>query len=322
MTDNNYHKQIRQKIQTIYNAADDPLFTEAEVTEIVNTQNNAKSPGEDGFNAQIIQNLHITEPLFLTKLYNKCLTLGVFPDKWKTCVVKIIRKSGNRDFRNAKSYRPISLLSVFAKILEKLIINRTMFYLKSNNLLDDNQYGFTPQKSTIDAIHSTVDFIRSALERKGFALLIAIDISGAFDNASWSIILECLRAMELPRNLFYLTKSYFSNRTAKLWLLNTQVFKKLSMGCPQGSASGPGYWNIIFNSCLKLKFAKDTEVKGFADDALLVSFAKSTAELQIKVNEALNLLSQWAVNNKLEFNASKTTAVLFTRNLKYNNPKI
>jgi hypothetical protein len=241
MTDNNYHKQIRQKIQTIYNAADDPLFTEAEVTEIVNTQNNAKSPGEDGFNAQIIQNLHITEPLFLTKLYNKCLTLGVFPDKWKTCVVKIIRKSGNRDFRNAKSYRPISLLSVFAKILEKLIINRTMFYLKSNNLLDDNQYGFTPQKSTIDAIHSTVDFIRSALERKGFALLIAIDISGAFDNASWSIILECLRAMELPRNLFYLTKSYFSNRTAKLWLLNTQVFKKLSMGCPQGSASGPGY---------------------------------------------------------------------------------
>jgi hypothetical protein len=53
-----------------------------------------------------------------------------------------------------------------------------------------------------------------------------------------------------------------------------------------------------------------------------VSFAKSTAELQIKVNEALNLLSQWAVNNKLEFNASKTTAVLFTRNLKYNNPKI
>ncbi len=153
-------------METIYNSADDPLFTEAEVTEIVNTQNNAKSPGEDGFNAQIIKNLHKTEPLFLTKLYNKCLTLGVFPDIWKSSVGKVIRKSGKRDFRNAKSYRPISLLSVFAKILEKLLINHTIFYLKSNNLLDENQYGFTPQKSSIDAIFSAIDFIQLAFEMR------------------------------------------------------------------------------------------------------------------------------------------------------------
>ncbi len=148
------------------------------------------------------------------------MILEVFPDKWKKYVVKIIRKSGSHDFRNSKSYRSTSLLSVFAKIFEKLLKNCTIFYLKSNNLLDDNQYGFTPQKSTIDAISSAIDFIRWAFEMRGYALLIALDINGAFDRYWLPMILDKLREMECPPNLFSLTKSYFSGRIAKLWFQN------------------------------------------------------------------------------------------------------
>jgi hypothetical protein len=128
--------------------------------------------------------------------------------------------------------------------------------------------------------------------------------------------------MECPRNLFLLTRSDFSCRIAKFWFQNIEVFKSITKGCPQGSTSGPGFWNIVFNSCLKLRFEKDTYGQGFADDLLLKSFAKSTDELEGKVNKALELFSQWAENNKLEFNASKITAVLFTKNLKFIEPKI
>jgi ribonuclease HI len=321
-TDNDYHKEIRQKVDAVYNCADDLMFNELEVTEIVNKQNISKSPGEDGFNALIVKNFHKIDPSFLTNLYNKCLTIGVFPEKWKSSVIKVIRKSGNRDYTKPNAYRPISLLSVFAKILEKLLINRINYYLNINGLLNENQYGFTPQKSTTDAIHSAVNFIRQAFERHGYALLIALDIVGAFDNAWWPMILNCLREMACPGNLYRLTKSYFSNRTAKLWFQNIQVSKRLTKGCPQGSSCGPGFWNVIFNKCLQLSFSREIQSKGFADDTLLLTFAESISELELKTNEALSMLSKWALNNKLEFSPSKTSAVLFTRNIKNNNPKI
>ncbi len=197
-----------------------------------------------------------------------------------------------------------------------------MFHLKTKGCLDEKKFGFTPQKSTIDAIFSAIDFIRQTFEMRGYAMLIALDITGAFNNCWWPMILDTLREMECPRNLFLLTKSYFSCRIAKLWFQNIEVSKSITKGCSQGSTSGPGFWNIVFNSCLKLGFEKDTYGQGFADDLLLKSFAKSTDELEGKVNKALELLSQWAENNKLEFNASKTTAVLFTKNLKFIEPKI
>ncbi len=207
-------------------------------------------------------------------------------------------------------------------MLEKLLINRITYFLKTNNLLDENQYGFTAQKSTVDAIFSATNFIKKAYEKKGYALLIALEIVGAFDQAWWPMILDSLAIMNCPKNLLFLTKSYFNDRVAKLWYQNIEVTKNLSKGCPQGSACGPGFWNIIFNSCLKLNFPSTVSMNGFADDALLQIFARTIPELETKAKESLNLLSIWAKNNKLEFNESKTTTILFTRNQKFIQPKI
>ncbi len=126
-----------------------------------------------------------------------------------------------------------------------------MYYLNSNNLLSDKQYGFTPQKSTEDALHSIKEFIEKAFDEKGFAAVIAVDINGAFDNAWWAKILFTLKTKECPKNLFELVKSYFENRSAKLWFLNTETTRQLNIGCPQGSASGPFYWNIQYNDLLE-----------------------------------------------------------------------
>jgi hypothetical protein len=248
--------------------------------------------------------------------------LGAFPDSWKISVVKILEKSGKEDYREPKAYRPISLLPVFAKVLEKLLITRITYYLENKGLLNKRQYGFTAQRSTVDAIAAAVAFIKKAYKTKGFALLIALDIIGAFDNAWWPIILDSLRNMKCSKNLYYLTKSYFTNRYAKLWYQNIQTVKKLSRGCPQGSACGQGFWNVIFNSCLNLKFPSGVEEIGFADDTLLEAMATNVTDLELKVNHALDLLSKWSICNKLEFNPKKTSVVLFTKNINYAAPKL
>jgi hypothetical protein len=179
-------------------------------------------------------------------------------------------KKNKIDYTDPKSYRPISLLAVFAKVLEKLLTNRVNYYLRSNNLLSEQQYGFTPQKSTIDAILNAKNFIHSSFQRKGFAMLIALDISGAFDNAFWPKILVNLQQLKCPKNLYYLTKSYFSQRFASLWIQNKQISKSLSKGCPQGSACGPGYWGIIIDTLLKTEFPSGVQIQAFADDCLLM----------------------------------------------------
>jgi hypothetical protein len=70
---------------------------------------------------------------FLTRLYNKRLELSVFPRIWKESVVKIIPKHEKDDYRDPNSYRPLSLLPDFAKILEKLLINRVVYYLRKKD---------------------------------------------------------------------------------------------------------------------------------------------------------------------------------------------
>jgi hypothetical protein len=183
LNDKEIHTQIRARAETEYTQQSDLLFSQTEVTSIIESQDKSKSPGLDGFTADIIKKFNSINQEFLTEVYNKCLKFGLFPDIWKIIVVKILKKPNKSDYTSPKAYRPISLLSVFAKVLEKLLINRISFYLKSNNLLNENQFGFMPQKSTIDAINRAVNFVKNTFETKGYALLIALDISGAFDNA-------------------------------------------------------------------------------------------------------------------------------------------
>ncbi len=76
----------------------------------------------------------------------------MLPDIWKVSVIKVIYKGNDKDKRNPKSYRPISLLPVLGKMLEKLLINRLMFSLNKRDQLSEAQYGFTPQKRTEDLL--------------------------------------------------------------------------------------------------------------------------------------------------------------------------
>jgi hypothetical protein len=320
--DEDIHKEIRTLANRENEEPDDLPFTENEVTEVINSQNHRKSPGEDGITADIIKNLHVINPAFLTKLYNKCLKLWCFPSIWKSCVVKVVRKAGKSDYRKVDVYRPISLLSVFAKILEKILINRISHFLRESDLLSEKQYGFTPQKSTEDALHVMKKFINSAFDNKGFAITIALDIEGAFNHNWWQKIISELNRKKCPRNLFNLAKSYFTERKAKIWVLNTEVLREINIGCPQGSACGPMFWNISYNDLLEKDLPVNTDIISFADDTIIQIWAKTIADLESKANSTLEEIVRWAKDNKLKFNETKTVCVLYTRNLKFSQPRI
>jgi hypothetical protein len=92
------------------------------------------------------------------------------------------------------------------KILEKLLINRINHYMYKHDLLTDRQFGFTPQNSTTDAAMEAKQFIEPALEKGGLVIMTSLDVAGALDTAWWPSILQGLKDLGCPRNLYNLRK--------------------------------------------------------------------------------------------------------------------
>jgi hypothetical protein len=87
-------------------------------------------------------------------LYNGRLRRGVFPKRWKRAKLISITKPGKGNCEDITKFRPISLLNTGGKVLEKVLINRINHHVFSHDFMNTNQYGFTSQRSTIDAANA------------------------------------------------------------------------------------------------------------------------------------------------------------------------
>jgi len=159
-------------------------------------------------------------------------------------VIIPIIKPGQEGSEEVSKYRPISLLDTGGKVLEKIMINRINHHVYSRGYMNENQYGFRPQRCTIDAAMAIKDFAQKGLAAGEVIALISLDVQDAFDAAWWPAILNELRECKCPKNLYELKKTYFSHRIAS-WSTNSiRMDKEIIRGFPQGSCSGPGLWNL------------------------------------------------------------------------------
>ena len=131
-----------------------------------------------------------------------------------------------------------------------------------------------------------------------------------------------LRECKCPKNLYELTKGYFSQRIAS-WSTNSlRMNKEIRRGCPHGSCSGPGLWNLQYNSLLELKYTKRTKVVAFADDLIIARRGESVRAVENYVNVELNKINVWAKNNKTRFNDKKCKVMIVSRRKRKENKNI
>jgi len=148
--ENHHQKNIRRMIEEPIYTSDDAEFTQAEIKQTIESFNRKQAPGMDGITSDIFLRTFNKFPRLVTSIYNQCLKRGSLPRRWKTSKIIPIAKPGNENSMEPSKYRPINLLNIGGKVLEKLI-NRINHHMYKNELLIDSQYGFTPQKSTTDA---------------------------------------------------------------------------------------------------------------------------------------------------------------------------
>jgi retron-type reverse transcriptase len=181
--------------------------------------------------------------------------------------------------------------------------------------MNGNQFSFTPGKSTTDAILAVTDYIEEGIKQRDITILISLDVKGAFDAAWWPSIIHALKEFSCPKDLFNLAKSYFSERKIPYVQTAKKIERELSKGCPQGSNSGPGFWNILFNSLLNLDFGKRTKAIAFAGDLLIAVKAGTAKEAENFENIEICKITKWAAN-KIKFNEQKLKVMLITRRKK------
>ena len=285
---------------------DDPPFSESEVRATVWRMKTRKCPGFDLITAPILR--QIIEVLLpeITLWFNKCLSLGCFPSPFKRALIKFIPKPNHSLIQTAKAYRPICLLPSVGKSLDSLLIKRIEWSLKTRGELSANQFGFTPQTSTVDAILGVTDLTETYRKRGWCVLLMAIDIDTAFDSAKWHYILSALKKRRCPANLYRLALDYFSDRFVTAETESCSVSRQATQGCMQGSPSGPLFWNILIDDLNRLRFDEHVYLREFADDLFFVVAGANVRTAVRRANNAIKTVCEWGTSVSLRFNASKT----------------
>ena len=182
----------------------------------------------------------------IAKIINTSFQEGVFPTQLKSARVIPVFKEGSKC--DVENYRPISLLSSFSKIYEKLMYNRIIAFLELNNSLHENQYGFRSGRSCEHALLTAQKTLLDSLSNHQVSLLLLIDFSKAFDMVDHNILLKKLQNYGIRGIALTWLKSYLENRTQFVTIdgINSST-KTIEYGVPQGSILGPLLFIIYIN---------------------------------------------------------------------------
>jgi hypothetical protein len=137
------------------------------------------------------------------------------------------------------------------------------------------------KKSTVDASMAVKVFAHTHLLQRNVVIMTRPDAQGAFDAAWWPPILYNLRNLQCPRNLYNLTRRYFSDRVAILCANTCRNERKVTKGSPQSFCCGVGLWNVLYNALLDLEFTSHTKVLAFVNDVAI---------LTVKLHQKLKLI--------------------------------
>lgn len=291
-----------------------PTVTEDEITLVINNLSNSKACDFYGISTHFVKT-HIAEITpKLTSLISNCLRSGNFEDSLKVALVTPVFKGSSK--YDKSNYRPISVLPIFAKILEYVILRRLEDYFYINKIFNSNQFGYTRKSSTESAMIHTLKSVYEGLDNRNAVALTAIDLSKAFDCVDHKILLTKLKKLQLPETFFNLIESYFTNRTQHVRIgTSISPAEKMLCGTPQGGVLSGFFFNFFTCSIAKLNLHSNLYM--YADDISLITCSPDPNTLKLDIESDLESLNQWLKTHRLIPNAKKTKYIMFHNRKKF-----
>jgi Reverse transcriptase (RNA-dependent DNA polymerase) len=240
-------------------------------------------------------------------VFNLSINSGIFPEKIKVSRTVPIFKSGDKN--SCDNYRPIALLSVLSKVLEKAVAGRLLRHLRDNDIINHNQFGFKEGVSTVHHLLKLTNFITQKLNERMFTVGIFLDLRKAFDVVSHDILLLKLKRIGVQDVALGWFASYLGGRKQRVEI-NGKLsdLKNIDISIMQGSILGP----ILF-LCFINDLPNCTELLTllFADDTACLIAGPNLKEILAKANIELQKIANWFRANKMAVNVSKTIYIIF-----------
>ena len=277
------------------------------VVKHLSSLNVSKATGQDGISARFIKDASgvIAKPI--THIINLSLVKGEVPNDFKIAKVNPLFKKGDRNCES--NYRPVSVLPVISKTIERIVFDQLHSYLDKNNLIYKFQSGFRKSYSTESALAFLSDSIKFNMDNGLYTGMVLIDLQKAFDTVDHEILIQKLSAIGANENAISWFKSYLSERKQFVIINREQSdMKSIECGVPQGSILGPLLFLVYVND---MTSAVDCSLFLYADDSALVVAGKSVDDIIFHLSKNLNSLSDWLIENKLSLHLGKTESILF-----------
>lgn len=294
------------------------VLTGATVTESKITVNEIKviikrckntAPGFSNINKTVLDELPESALSYLVNIFNDALTLGYFPDQFKSGIINLIPKGSNSPL-NPCNYRPITLLDVPGKIFERAINYRLKHHLIRNNLIPESQHGFREGRGTNTALTIITETIAQSVNRKQQCHIILRDVSKAFDKVWHNGLKYKILQLGLPPHMERILCDYLCDRTVNIRINNT-IGPSIDIlsGVPQGGILSPTMYTI-YTRDIPLPSVDSYDIL-YADDVtqLVIHNGKSKRAMSYKVSKEIERINKFEKKWKIKTNQSKFTVI-------------
>lgn len=288
----------------------DILCTEDEVYDLVVQLDPSKSTGPDGISVRMLRGTADAIVPSLTRLFNLSLTSGTFPESWKLARIVPVPKA--TDMTSPSNYRPISILSIVSKLLERHVHQLLFQHLCNYSPISHRQWGFLPGRSTASALLSVTHDWLQQLEQGNEICSVFFDLRKAFDSVPHHLLLQ--RLIQIDTNPFIVQwiHSYLTCRSQLVVVDGEQspILPVIS-GVPQGSVLGPLLFLIFINDVVH-QISPRSAMSLFADDIALYRPICSLEDYIILQNDVTATVD-WVVNSLLSLQPAKCCYMVISR---------
>ncbi|UYV73175.1 hypothetical protein LAZ67_10002087 [Cordylochernes scorpioides] len=286
-----------------------------EVEDAIKVTHNNRAPGPDGIMPEFMKHLGQKAIKWMAKLFTNILSTGSIPSVWKQAKVLAILKPGKTS-DDPNNYRPISLLCIPYKILERIILNRISPIIEE--YLPIEQAGFRPGRNCAEQTLALTTTIEDGFQKKLKTGAVFVDLTAAYNTVWREGLLYKLSKIINCKNIIKLINNFLTNRKITVHLNNKKSRPRtLNNGLPQGSVLAP----LLFNVYTADIPATNSQKFLYADDIALLHQEQSFSTLEQILNEDLKKLENFFSKWHLIPNPSKTVSSVFhLNNHKANRP--
>jgi hypothetical protein len=282
-----------------------------ELNDAIDQMNTSSTPGDDQIHNIYFKKMPEKFKSHIVKFFNLSLVHSIIPSNWKNSLITMIGKK-TQDSSNPDNYRPISLTSCFAKLLERIVCNRIYKFVESNNLIHESQSGFRKHRSTVDNLTLLTQKIVETLNRKKKLCAIFFDISKAFDKLWRAGIFYKMHKLNISPTLVKWVEAFLANRSFNVKVGNTRSSSgKIDTGVPQGSVLGPLLFLIFINDIPKAQSPNRAYTSLFADDLTTMFIYDKPGKINKIMSRYLAELETWLKNWRLDMSPSKCCYTIF-----------